>query len=84
MRGCLILRPTRDSGQAGRSAGKLNVCNSPVCFLVGFTGRRVREGFVAVPTAERLLSSVNAHVSLEVTCVGEFLPTVLERGNDVE
>lgn len=61
------------------SAGKLNVCNSPVRFLVGFTGCGVRESLVAVPTAERLLSSVNTHVSLEITSVGEFLPTVLER-----
>lgn len=61
------------------SAGKLNMCNSPVRFLVGFTGCRVRESLVAVPTAERLLSSVNTHVSLEITSVGEFLPTVLER-----
>lgn len=50
-----------------------------MCFLVGFTGCRVRESLVAVPTAERLLSRVNAHVSLEITSVGEFLPTVLEK-----
>lgn len=55
------------------------ISNSPVCFLMGFTGCWVRESLVAVPTAERLLSRVNTHVSLEITSVGEFLPTVLER-----
>lgn len=48
-----------------------------VCFLVSFTRCRVRESFVTVPTAERLLSCVDAHVSLEITSVGEFLPTIL-------
>lgn len=46
---------------------------------MGFTGCRIRESLVAIPTAERLLSCVNTHVSLEITSVGEFLPTVLER-----
>ncbi len=55
------------------------ISNSPVCFLMGFTGCRIRECLVAIPTAERLLSCVNTHVSLEITSVGEFLPTVLER-----
>ena len=50
---------------------------------MSFTGRGVRESLVAVPTAERLLSRVNAHVSLEVTCVRELLPTVLEKKDEV-
>lgn len=48
-------------------------------FLVGFAGCRVRESLVAVPTAERLLPGVNTHMSLEVSSVGEFLPTILQR-----
>lgn len=66
------------SGVELRGAGKPNLCNSPVGFLVGFTGCRVRKGLVAVPTAERLLPGVNTHVSLEISSVGEFLPTVLQ------
>lgn len=46
---------------------------------MSFTGGRVGERLVAVPTAERLLSGVNTHVSLEITSVGEFLPTVLKK-----
>lgn len=57
--------------------------NSPVSFLMGFTSCRVRESLVAVPAAEWLLSSVDTHVSLEIACVSEFLPTVLERGTFV-
>lgn len=45
-----------------------------------FAGRWVRKGFVAVPTTEWLLSSVNAHVSLEITRVCKFLPTFLQGG----
>ena len=44
-----------------------------------FTGCWVGESLVAVPTAEGLLPCVDTHVSLEITSVGEFLPTVLER-----
>lgn len=62
-----------------RSAAKPSLCISPVSFLVGFTGCRVRKSLVAVPTAERLLPGVNTHVSLEISSVGEFLPTVLQR-----
>lgn len=47
---------------------------------MGFTGCRVRESLVAVPTAEWLLSGMNTHVPLEITSVGKFLSTVLERG----
>lgn len=46
---------------------------------MSFTGCRVGESLVAVPAPERLLSSVNTHVSLEITSVGEFLPTVLKK-----
>lgn len=46
---------------------------------MSFAGCRVGESLVAVPTAERLLSSVDTHVSLEITRVGEFLPTVLKK-----
>lgn len=59
---------------------KLHQNDLPVCFLVGLAGRWVGEGLVAVPTAEWLLSSVNAHVSLEITSVCKFLPTFLQRG----
>lgn len=45
-----------------------------------FAGRWVRKGLVAVPTAEGLLSGVNAHVSLEITSVCKFLPTFLQGG----
>lgn len=62
-----------------RNAGVQNVCDLPVCFLMGFTGCRVRKSLVAVSTAEWLFSCVNAHVSLEITSVGEFLPTVLKK-----
>lgn len=46
---------------------------------MSFTGCRVGESLAAVPTAERLLSSVNTHVSLKITSVGEFLPTGLKK-----
>lgn len=46
---------------------------------MGFTGCRVRESLFAVSAAEWLLASVNTHVSLKITSVGKFLPTVLER-----
>lgn len=49
-----------------------------MCFFVGFTSCRIRESLVAVPTAKWFLSCVNPHVSLEVTSVGKFLPTVLD------
>lgn len=59
---------------------RLNQNYLPVCFLVGLAGRWVRKGLVAVPTAEWLLSGVNAHVSLEITSVCKFLPTFLQGG----
>lgn len=62
-----------------RSAGELKLLESPVSFLVSFTGSGVRKSLVAVPTAERLLSGVNPHVSFEITGVGEFLATVLKK-----
>lgn len=51
--------------------------------LVSFAGRGVGESLVAVPAAERLLPRVNAHVSFEITGVGEFLPTVLKKEEKV-
>lgn len=48
---------------------------------MGFTGCRVGESLVAVPTAEWLLSCVNTHVSFKITSVGKFLPTVLKEEN---
>lgn len=62
-----------------RSEGELKLLKSPVSFLMSFTGSRVRKSLVAVPTAERLLSGVNPHVSFEITGVGEFLATVLKK-----
>lgn len=50
---------------------------------MSFTGGRVGECLVTVPTAERFLSSVNTHVPLEITSVGEFLPTVLEKEENI-
>lgn len=46
---------------------------------MGFTSCRIRERLAAVPAAERLFSGVNTYVPLEITCVGEFLPTVLKK-----
>lgn len=53
--------------------------NSPMCFLVSFASCRIRESFAAVSAAEWLLSCVNAHVSLEISCVSKFFSTVLKR-----
>lgn len=53
---------------------------SPVRFLMGFTSCGVRESLAAVPATEWLFPRVNTHVSLEIARMGEFLPTVLERG----
>lgn len=61
------------------SGAKLKPHESPVSFLMSFTGCRVRESLAAVPTGERLLSSVNTHVSLKITSVGELLPTGLKK-----
>lgn len=46
---------------------------------MGLTGGRVREGLVALPAREGLLSGVDTDVPFEVPGVGELLPTVLGR-----
>lgn len=73
-----ICQSSLDQRTLTKGAGKLKPGKLPVSFLMSLTGGRVGESLVAVPTAERLLSSVNTHVSLEITSVGEFLPTVLK------
>lgn len=48
--------------------------------LVGLAGRRVREGLAALAAGEGLLTRVDSDVPLEVPCVRELLPTVLQEG----
>lgn len=50
----------------------------PVSLLVGLARSRVGESLVALPAGEGLLPRVDADVPLEVPCVRELLPTVLQ------